>query len=172
MKKQKSITQFTVAADNLVALHNGNRNDRPIAAVSSSVNSSNNVFEKPYQTDQTYRFPKRIFGKRQRKRPFQSAWFTLYSWLNYQPESDTVICYICAKHDRNENLDSITNKNLAFISTGFLNWKRAIECFEVHRISKCHKTSLTYEKTIPRCKDVGVMFNADTERKRDRKKIL
>ena len=73
MKKQKSITQFTVAADNPVALHNSNSNNRPIAAASSSVNSSNNVFEKPYQTDQTYRFPKRLFGKRQRKRPFQSA---------------------------------------------------------------------------------------------------
>ena len=47
MKKQKSITQFTVAADNPVALHEGNSNDRPIAEASSSVNSSNNVFEKP-----------------------------------------------------------------------------------------------------------------------------
>ena len=58
MKKQKSITQFTVAADNPVALHEGNSNDWPIAEASSSVNSSNNVFEKPYQPGQTYRFPK------------------------------------------------------------------------------------------------------------------
>ena len=47
MENQKSITQFTVAADKPVALHNGNSNDRPIAAASSSANSSNNVFEKP-----------------------------------------------------------------------------------------------------------------------------
>ena len=47
MEKQISITRFTVAVDNPVALHNGNSNDRPIAAASSSVNSSNNVFEKP-----------------------------------------------------------------------------------------------------------------------------
>ena len=33
MKKQKSITQFTVAADNPVNLRNGNSNDRPITAV-------------------------------------------------------------------------------------------------------------------------------------------
>ena len=58
MKKQKSITQFTVAAHNPIALHNGNSNNRPIAEASSSVNSSNNVFEKPYQPDQTYLFPK------------------------------------------------------------------------------------------------------------------
>ena len=77
MKKKKSITQFTAAADNPVALHNGNSYDRPIATASSSVNSSNNVFEKPFQPDQTCRFPKRLFGKR--LRPFQSAWFTLYS---------------------------------------------------------------------------------------------
>ena len=46
MKKQKSITQFTVAADNPVALHEGNSNDRPIAEASSSVNSSNTVFSR------------------------------------------------------------------------------------------------------------------------------
>ena len=125
MKKQKSITQFAVAADNPLTLYNGNSNDRPIAAASSSVNSSNNIFEKPYQPGQTYRFPKRLFGKRIRL--FQSAWFTSYScWLHYQPESDTVICYICVKHNRNGNLDSITDKDLAFISTGFCNWKKAI----------------------------------------------
>ena len=77
MKKQKSIIQFTVAADKPLALHNGNSNDRPIATASFSINSLNIVFEKPYQPDQTYRFPKRLFGKR--LRPFQSAWFTLYS---------------------------------------------------------------------------------------------
>ena len=71
MKKQKSITQFTVAADNPVTLRNGNSNDRPITAASSSVNLSNNVFGKAYQPDQTYRFLKRLFGKR--LRPFQSA---------------------------------------------------------------------------------------------------
>ena len=90
MKKQKGITQFAVAGDNPVTLHNGNSNDRPVAAASSSVKSSNNVFKKPYQRDQTYRFPKRIFEKK--LRTFQSAWFTLYSWLHYQAESDTVIC--------------------------------------------------------------------------------
>ena len=143
MKKQKSITQFTVAVDKPVALHNGNCNDLHNNAASSTVNSSN-VFEKSYQPDQTYRFPKRLFGKR--LRPSQSAWFTLYSWFHYQPASDTVICYICAKLSRNGYLDSITNKDPAFISIGFCNWKKAIECFEEHRISKCHKTSLTYKK--------------------------
>ena len=107
MKKQISITQFTVAADNSVALHKGNSNDRPIAAASSSVNSSSNVFEALYQPEQTYCFPKRLFGKR----PFQSAWFTSYSWFHYQPESDAVIYYICVKHNQNGDLDSITNRD-------------------------------------------------------------
>ena len=93
MKKQISLTQFTVAADNPVALHNGNSNDRPIAAASSSANSSSNVFEALYQPEQTYCFPKRLFGKR----PFQSAWFTSYSWFHYQPEIDAVIYYICER---------------------------------------------------------------------------
>ena len=57
MKKQESITWFIVPADNPVSLHNGNSNDQTIAAASSSVNLSN-IFERPYQVDQTYRFPK------------------------------------------------------------------------------------------------------------------
>ena len=88
MKKQESTTRFIVPADNPVSLHNGNSNDQTIATASSSVNSSN-VFERPYQPDQTYRFPKRLFGKR--LRPFQSAWFTLYSCFHYQSKSATVI---------------------------------------------------------------------------------
>ena len=79
------------------------------------------------------------------------------------PESDTGICYIYAKQNRNGNLDSITNKNLVYISTGFCNWISAIECFEVQRVSKCRRTSLTYEKTIPKCKDIGVIFNSETK---------
>ena len=122
MKKQTSLTQVTMAADNLVALQNSKSNDRPIDSASSSLNLLNNVFEIPYQPDQTYCFPKRLFGKR--LTPFQSAWFPSYSWLYYQPERETDICYICARLNRNGNLHSITNKDLAFISTGFCNWKK------------------------------------------------
>ena len=60
-------------------------------------------------------------------------------------------------------------KDPVFISTVFCNWKKAIECFEVQMISKCHKTSLAYERTTPKCKDVGVMFNSEIERKYIRK---
>ena len=58
-----------MAVDIPVILHNGNSNDRSIAAASSSVNSSNNAFEKPYQPDQTYCFPKELFGKNLRPKP-------------------------------------------------------------------------------------------------------
>ena len=149
MKKQISIRRFTVAVDNPVVLHNGNSNDRPIAAASSSVNSSNNVFEKPLNhPGQTYCFPKRLFGKRVRS--FQSVWFMSYSWLNYQP-----LLFVTLKPNTIE-MRTYINKDPAFISTGFCNWKKAIECFEVHRVSKWN-----------------VMFNSDTEIKnRDWKKML
>ena len=64
MKKQISITQFTVAVDNPIVLHNGKSNVRPISPASYSVNLSNNDFEKPYQPNQAYCFPKRLFEKK------------------------------------------------------------------------------------------------------------
>ena len=83
MKKQISITQVTVAADNPVALHQGNSNDRPIAGASSSVNSSNYVFETLYQPYQTYYFPKRLFGKRLDSIANKDSERSLYNFLRY-----------------------------------------------------------------------------------------
>ena len=40
MKKQISVTQFTVAADNQITLHNDKGNGQSVAAASSSVNLS------------------------------------------------------------------------------------------------------------------------------------
>ena len=47
------------------------------------------------------------------------------------------------------------NKDPAYISTGFNNWKKAPKCFKTHENSKCHKAALTNQVTVPKCGDVA-----------------
>lgn len=53
-----------MAVDNPIVLHNGKSNVWPISPTSYSVSLSNNDFEKPYQPNQAYCFPKRLFEKK------------------------------------------------------------------------------------------------------------
>jgi len=48
------------------------------------------------------------------------------------------------------------NKDPAYISTGFKNWKK--ECFKTHESSKCHKAALTNQVTVPKCGDVAELI--------------
>ena len=49
------------------------------------------------------------------------------------------------------------NKEEAFLSTGFRNWKKALDSFKEHQKSKCHIAALTFEITIPQCGNIQEM---------------
>ena len=49
------------------------------------------------------------------------------------------------------------NKEEAFLSTGFRNWKKALDSFKEHQKSKCHIAALTFEITIPQCDNIQEM---------------
>ena len=53
-----------------------------------------------------------------------------------------------------ENLEMEKNKEEAFLSTGFRNWKKALDSFKQHQKSKCHIAALTFEITIPQCGNI------------------
>ena len=57
-----------------------------------------------------------------------------------------MICYICANQEFSGNLRS--EKDTAFISKGYSNWKKAIEKFEDHQKSNRHKTAVSFEVTV------------------------
>uniref|UniRef100_A0A8C1YNY7 Uncharacterized protein n=1 Tax=Cyprinus carpio TaxID=7962 RepID=A0A8C1YNY7_CYPCA len=80
--------------------------------------------DKPYQP--RIKFPGRRFGGETFERSFQCGWFDKWKWLHYIRESDSVICFICAK---------ATDK-------GLLNWKKAREKFAQHELSELHSDSV------------------------------
>ena len=55
------------------------------------------------------------------------------------------------------------NKEPAYISVGFKNWKKAPECFKEHQNNKCRKVSATLEIIVPSCEYAVVMMNESLE---------
>ena len=85
------------------------------------------VAEKPCQPSSSFC----AFGKRNPS--CQSLWFTEFNWLDYEEVNDSVRCFICKKHLK--NLEMEKSKEEAFLSTGFCNWRKALDSFKEHQKS-------------------------------------
>ena len=120
---------------------------------SSIAKGTSLVAEKPCQPSSSFSFPKTDFGKQNRS--CQSQWFIKFSWLDYDEVNNSVACFICKKHLK--NLEMEKNKEEAFLSTGFHNWKKALDSFKEHQKLKCHIAALTFEITIPPCGNIQEM---------------
>ena len=63
------------------------------------------------------------------------------------------------------NLRAARDKELAFISEGFSNWKKALTRLKEHQLSDCHKLAIDYQMNFPTtCGNVLEMSN-DAEKK-------
>lgn len=59
------------------------------------------------------------------------------------PGVEGVLCFYCSKAFYSETSPLAKNADSAFISSGFKNWKKALERFTVHERSDSHKTAMT-----------------------------
>ena len=75
-------------------------------------------------------------------RPFLRDWLTKYPWLTYEEASDKAFCNICQNAKEKRLLESSKLVKQSFISRGFNNWKHAIERFNGHEKSDCHRTAV------------------------------
>ena len=62
-------------------------------------------------------------------------WFLEFRWLYYNEQNVSVFCFICVQQNAKLNLRAARNKELAFISEGFSNWKKALTRFKEHQLS-------------------------------------
>ena len=78
---------------------------------------------------------------------FQCSWFQRWPWLHYLEATDSILCYYCAK----ANALKITcgqrglRGDLAFVSTGYHNWKAATDSrkgFAKHEHFTYHLTAI------------------------------
>jgi len=77
------------------------------------------------------------------KRPFNYRWLTTYPWLIYDEQSDKAFCKTCQNANQKRLLESSTFVKRSFISDGFSNWKHAVERFNGHEKSDCHRTAVS-----------------------------
>ena len=88
-------------------------------------------------------FKEQVVGKNRKKIKtlrVQKSWYTSYPWLHYEPNVYGILCFYCASAGV---LNVAKNIEPAFTSTGFRNWKRAIQAFQQHESSHAHKASVT-----------------------------
>ncbi|MEM6831947.1 MAG: DUF4371 domain-containing protein [Bacteroidota bacterium] len=124
--------------------------------------------EKPYHPPKDFIFPKSKFGARSRS--CQHKWFKTYQWLHYDSEKDCVFCFYCMKHK--SKLTAEKNKEPAYISVGFKNWKKAPDCFKDHQNSKCHSGASIFEIIVPSCRDPSTMLNEQLTKRAEERQYL
>ncbi|XP_073431570.1 zinc finger MYM-type protein 1-like [Dendrobates tinctorius] len=92
--------------------------------------------DKPFQPSAEL-VPPQCFGTR--KLRFQSAWYTDFPWLHYNPQLKGVLCFTCGKAESMGLLGSTRRRDSVFTAVGFSNWKKAREKFGSHQKSKSHE---------------------------------
>ena len=99
----------------------------------------------PYQP-RSHVFPKKRFGQAKPEyRSFKASWFdhrNWSNWLHWEAANERAYCIICRNVYALGQLTMSRNRETAFITTGFANWKDATRSFEQHRKSLCHKEAL------------------------------
>lgn len=72
----------------------------------------------------------------QQQRSFRSSWYADRQWLEYSIQNDACYCFYCRHFSSNK-----LNANDAFCTTGFNNWKKALDKYGgliKHASSQCH----------------------------------
>ena len=106
--------------------HNGD----DMTAVAMSAAADGNNF--PFQLHPSSIVVQALKG---RNLSFQASWFTKFPWLHYCVARKAVLCYVCMQSGQ---MPSEMHAEGAFISTGFNNWKKALERFSEHENSVRH----------------------------------
>ncbi|XP_014283068.1 zinc finger MYM-type protein 1, partial [Halyomorpha halys] len=96
-----------------------------------------------YQPSKSFVFPKRVTS-RSRNRSAHHSWFADFEWLHYDVEKDALLCFTCIRACNligAQKPDWLKDAELAFIYTGFTNWKDATIRLARHESSSFHQKS-------------------------------
>ena len=71
----------------------------------------------------------------------QTKWFKLLPWLNWDISIMKMTCYMCSNLKENQR-NKFKCTDLAYVSKGYLNWKKAISHFSDHSKSALHSHAM------------------------------
>uniref|UniRef100_A0AAR2LVQ4 TTF-type domain-containing protein n=1 Tax=Pygocentrus nattereri TaxID=42514 RepID=A0AAR2LVQ4_PYGNA len=86
---------------------------------------------------QNYQFPHSQIGTQ--KRAFQQSWFQMFEWLEYSVQKNAAFCFMCRLYSKPKQP---RDQRDSLLTTGFTNWKRALDSFREHESSAIHKSSV------------------------------
>ena len=95
---------------------------------------------------------------------FQSKWYEDYEWIHYDSDLKKVLCFYCSKASTMGVTDLAHSKDLAFITQGFNNWKKATENFKLHQSSHGHVFSVNQVAAMKR---PSVIVQIHTEKQKE-----
>lgn len=98
------------------------------------------MYHKSNQPDPRVIPPQRLLNK---TLTFQEKWFRDFPWVHYVPNAGGVFCFYCKEAFKRQASPLAKNVDLAFVVSGFKNWKKAIEKFRAHENSHAHKVAVT-----------------------------
>lgn len=81
-------------------------------------------------------FPRSRHGSKHRARGFKSAWYKGRPWLEYSRLLNRAFCFAC------RNFTTARNGDQAFVTTGFKNWRKALERMGIHGKSTLHISAM------------------------------
>lgn len=103
-------------------------------------------------------------------RKFVPKWFQQYPWLTVCSTRRKVFCYECRCISKRELLTFSKNSSPAFTSSGFNNWKKAVQKFNSHETSHAHREAhmkmVTLSRSVlPECFSVQIHCAQEGRRK-------
>ena len=81
-------------------------------------------------------------GKNQQARYVQVQWFKQHTWLTLCLSRQKLYCYYCSKAFQSHLIVFSKSVEMAFVSTGFSNWRKATEGFRKHETSHSHSEAV------------------------------
>ncbi len=127
------------------------------------------VGTEPHQpSSPPFKFPRREFRKKNViKRSFLPQWFQRWPWLHYCEYMDAAFCFIYVKAYSENKLNSVSNLETTYISSGYTNWKDPCVKFPSHESSRCHKDAVLKTITLPvTIKDIGESLSSQLAKDR------
>ena len=108
-------------------------NDHQLAVVDPKIHAPNDISNSPRDGPTQLEMLKYPVDANDRK--FRKEWFVESTWLEYSQTRDAVFCFACRHF-------GLGNIRLAWCTTGFNNWMKAIEKFFEHNCSEAHKHAM------------------------------
>ena len=109
------------------------------AEESAACSSTQHCFpDQPFQPDVNC-IPVQVLPNRTLK--FHDRLFKDYPWLHFDERTGGVLCYTCADASLHKLNQQAHCSEETFVSTGFRNWKKAIQKFRAHEQSFAHRLS-------------------------------